>query len=125
MYNTWVTMESVRFTFMTPKVLNYKLEMLKTVEHQLIEKMVIFDTKGKVLLLIEAVASIYTGNYRQDIEYTNSNCKIGISLWRYVITPIWSFNLTLICHQFSPDLVIIYHTPNEVMRVSAISTQKR
>ena len=49
MYNTWVMMESVRFTFMTPKVLNYKLEILKTVEHQLIEKMVIFDTKGKVL----------------------------------------------------------------------------
>ncbi len=49
----------------------------------------------------------------------------GISLWRYIITPIWSFNMTLICHQFCPDLALIYHTPHEVMRLSAISTQKR
>ncbi len=35
------------------------------------------------------------------------------------------FNLTLIYHQFCPDLALIYHTPHEVMRVSAIFTQKK
>ena len=35
------------------------------------------------------------------------------------------FNLTIICLQFCCDLAIIYHTPHEVMRVSAIFAQKK
>lgn len=34
-------------------------------------------------------------------------------------------DLTLIYHQFCPDLAIIYHTPYEVMRVSAIFMWKK
>ena len=35
------------------------------------------------------------------------------------------FNLTIIYLQFYPDLAIIYHTPHEVMRVSAIFTWEK
>lgn len=34
-------------------------------------------------------------------------------------------NLTLIYHQFHPNLALMYHTPYEVKRVSAIFTQKK
>lgn len=34
-------------------------------------------------------------------------------------------NLTLIHRQFCPNLALVNHTPHEVMRVSAIFTQKK
>ena len=34
-------------------------------------------------------------------------------------------NLTLIYHQFYSNLALMYHTPHEVMRVSAIFAQKK
>lgn len=36
-----------------------------------------------------------------------------------------TYNLTLIYHQFYSNLALMYHTPHEVMRVSAIFTQKK
>ncbi len=34
-------------------------------------------------------------------------------------------NLTLTYHQFFPDLTLIYHNPNEVMRLPGILPQKK
>jgi len=36
----------------------------------------------------------------------------------------WDFYLTIIYHQFHPNLAIMNHTPHEVMRLSAIFNQK-
>ncbi len=38
----------------------------------------------------------------------------------FICKKVREIDLTLIYHQFCPDLAIIYHTPYEVMRLSAI-----
>lgn len=54
-------------------------EILETVEHQLIEELVIFDTEEKIFYPIDDSTTLQIGDYCLDIEYENSEYKIDIN----------------------------------------------
>ena len=51
----------------------------ETVEHQVIEELVIFDTKEKIFYPIDDATTLQIGDYCLDIEYENSEYKIDIN----------------------------------------------
>ena len=53
-------------------------EILKTVEHQLIEELVIFDTEKRIFYPIDDKTTLQIGDYCLDIEYENSDYNINI-----------------------------------------------
>ncbi len=54
-------------------------QILKTVEHQLIEELVVFDAEGKVFYPIEDETTLQIGDYCLNIAYRNSSYRIDIS----------------------------------------------
>ncbi len=54
-------------------------QILKTVEHQLIEELVVFDAEGKVFYPIEDETTLRTGDHCLNIAYRDSSYRIGIS----------------------------------------------
>ena len=51
----------------------------ETVEHQVIEELVIFDTEEKIFYPIDDATTLQIGDYCWDIEYENSEYKIDIN----------------------------------------------
>lgn len=51
----------------------------ETVEHQVIEELVIFDTEEKNFYPIDDATTLQIGDYCLDIEYENSEYKIDIN----------------------------------------------